>query len=300
VVLAGTGAVAGVDVRGAAPGTRETDLLSPFNSVEKVHAIVLSGGSSFGLDSASGVMQYLEEEKIGYETRVARIPIVPAAILFDLGLGGGRIIQDKRAGYLACKAAGTRVCDEGNVGAGAGATVGKLFGLDRAMKGGLGTASIHVGALCVSALVAVNALGDIIDPKSGEILAGARSSDGKRLINTMDQLRQGKYPDPRTSAQNTTIGVIATNAALTKAQAGKIAQMAHDGLARSINPVHTPSDGDTLYCLATGTLSDRPDLTLIGALAAEIVAQSVCRAVLKAKGLPGLPSHQDLMASMRG
>jgi len=149
-------------------------------------------------------------------------------------------------------------------------------------------------------LVAVNALGDIIDPKSGEILAGARSSDGKRLINTMDQLRQGKYPDPRTSAQNTTIGVIATNAALTKAQAGKIAQMAHDGLARSINPVHTPSDGDTLYCLATGTLSDRPDLTLIGALAAEIVAQSVCRAVLKAKGLPGLPSHQDLMASMRG
>lgn len=300
VILTEAGAVAGVDVRGAAPGTHETDVLNPLNSIEKVHAVVLSGGSAFGLETASGVMQYLEEQKIGHETRVARVPIVPAAILYDLGLGDARIRPDKRAGYLACKAAKTRACEEGNVGAGTGATVGKLFGLDRAMKSGLGTASVQVGSVVVSALVAVNAAGDVLDPRTGTILAGARTADGKRLINSMEQLRQGKYPGSKTSGQNTTIGVVATNASLTKAQAGKVAQMAHDGLARTINPVHTPLDGDTLFAIATGRLSTSANLTLLGSLAADVVAQAVCRAVLRARGLPGLPSHNDLVATQRG
>jgi L-aminopeptidase/D-esterase-like protein len=300
VILTEGGAVAGVDVRGGAPGTRETDLLSPLNTMEKIHAIVLSGGSAFGLETASGAMQYLEEQRIGYETRVARVPIVPAAILFDLQLGDARIRPDKRAGYLACKAASTKMCEEGNVGAGAGATVGKLFGPDRAMKGGLGMASLRVASLTISALVAVNAAGDVVDPKTGKILAGARSSDGKRLVNSTEQMRQGKYPNANVAGENTTIGVVATNAALSKVQVTKVAQMAQDGLARSINPVHTPLDGDTLFAVATGRIAGVPNLTLIGSLAAEVVSQAVCRAVLRAKGLPGLPSWQDLAAYPQG
>jgi L-aminopeptidase/D-esterase-like protein len=294
VILTEGGAVAGVDVRGAAPGTRETDLLSPLNTIEKIHAIVLSGGSSFGLETASGVMQYLEELKIGYDTQVARVPIVPAAILFDLALGDSRIRPDKRAGYLACKAASTRSCEEGNVGVGTGATVGKLFGMHRAMKSGVGTASIKVGRTVVSAMIAVNAAGDVIDPGRGIILAGARSADGKKLINSMAQMRLGQYPTPKSPNENTTIGVVATNVILTKAQASKVAQMAHDGLARTINPVHTPLDGDTLFALATGVVTATHNMTLIGSLAADVVAQAVCRAVLRAKGLPGIPSCQDL------
>jgi L-aminopeptidase/D-esterase-like protein len=300
VILTEAGAVAGVDVRGAAPGTLETDLLNPLSTVDKVHGIVLSGGSAFGLETASGVLQYLEEQGIGYETRVARVPIVPAAILFDLGLGDARIRPDKRAGYLASKAAKARACEEGNIGAGAGATVGKMFGLNRAMKSGLGTASIQVGSLRVSALIAVNAAGDVIDPKTGSILAGARTADGKRLVDTLEQMRQGKYPDPKSTSQNTTIGVVATNATLNKSQTTKVAQMAHDGLARTINPVHTPADGDTLFALATCRLTQTPNLTLIGSLAAEVVAHAVGRAVVRAKGLPGLPSSQDLAANSRG
>jgi len=299
VVLAEAGAVAGVDVRGSAPGTHETDLLSPLNTVEKVHAVVLSGGSAFGLETASGVMQYLEEQRIGYQTRVARVPIVPAAVLFDLGLGDARVRPDKRSGYLACKAARSSACEEGNVGAGAGATVGKMFGLDRAMKGGLGTASVQAGSATVAALVAVNAFGDVLDPATGAILAGARTPDGKRLVNSMEQMRQGRYPPPKASGENTTIGVVATNAALSKAQASKIAQMAHDGLARSINPVHTPQDGDTLFAIATGTANSAIDLTLLGSLAADVVARAVGRAILRAKGLPGLPSHLDLASSQK-
>src|SRR5690349_5988129 len=189
VILTESGAVAGVDVRGSAPGTHETDLLSPLNTVEKVHAVVLSGGSAFGLETASGVMQYLEEQKVGYQTRVARIPIVPAAVLFDLGLGDARIRPDKRSGYLACKAAKARACEDGNVGAGTGATVGKMFGMDRAMKGGLGAASIQTGSLTVAALVAVNAFGDVLEPATGAVLAGARTPDGKSLVNSMEQMR---------------------------------------------------------------------------------------------------------------
>lgn len=299
VILTEGGAVAGVDVRGSAPGTHETDLLSPLNTVEKIHAIVLSGGSAFGLETAAGVMQYLEEQRIGYPTRVARIPIVPAAILFDLALGDARIRPDKRSGYLACKAAKARACEEGNIGAGAGATVGKMFGMDRAMKGGLGAASIRVGPLVVASLVAVNAFGDVLDPATGVVLAGARTADGKNLVNSMEQMRLGRYSPPKTSGENTTIGVVATNSVLTKSQATKVAQMAHDGLARSINPVHTPQDGDTLFAIATGTEATAANLTLLGSLAADVVAQAVRRAIVRAKGLPGLPSHLDLASTQK-
>lgn len=294
VILTERGAVAGVDVRGSAPGTHETDLLSPLNTVEKIHAIVLTGGSAFGLETTAGVMQYLEEQRIGYETRVAKIPIVPAAVLFDLALGDARIRPDKRSGYLASKAAKARACEEGNVGAGAGATVGKLFGMDRAMKGGLGAASIQAGPVTVAALVIVNAFGDVLDSANGAILAGARTPDGKALVNSIEQIRQGRYPPPKAQGENTTIGVVATNAGLNKSQAAKMAQMAHDGLARSINPVHTPQDGDTLFAISTGGAA--ASLTLLGSLAADVVAQAVRRAILRAKGLPGLPSHLDLAA----
>ena len=299
VILTERGAVAGVDVRGSAPGTHETDLLSPLNTVEKIHAVVLSGGSAFGLEAAFGVMQYLEEQRIGYPTRVARIPIVPAAVLFDLGLGDARIRPDKRAGYLACKSAKARACEEGNVGAGTGATVGKMFGMDRAMKGGLGASSIQVGSFVVAALVAVNAFGDVLDPATGAVLAGARTPDGKTLVNSVEQMRQGRYVPPKASGENTTIGVVATNAGLSKSQATKMAQMAHDGLARCINPVHTPQDGDTLFAIATGTVTGVPDLTLLGSLAADVTAQAVRRAIVRAKGLPGLPSHLDLASSQK-
>lgn len=302
VVLCPDGAVAGVDVRGAAPGTRETELLSPVNAIEKVHAVLLAGGSAFGLDAAGGVMRWLEEREIGVEVGKARagdragesirVPIVPAAILFDLWVGDARIRPDAAAGYAACVAAGTLAPAEGSVGAGAGAAVGKLFGIERAMKGGIGSASLRVGGATVAALIAVNAVGDVIDPATGAVVAGARSEDGQRLVGTTQSLLRGEAPFPVQLGGATTIGVIATDAALTKAEATKIAQMAHDGLARSINPVHTMSDGDTLFCLATGGADSRPDLTLLGIAAAEATARAVLRAVTQAHGIggPGLPS----------
>ncbi|PYV41191.1 MAG: peptidase S58 [Acidobacteria bacterium] len=298
VILAEAGATAGVDVRGSAPGTRETDLLNPLNTVEKVHAILLAGGSAFGLEAASGVMQYLEERGIGYATRVAKVPIVPAAILFDLELGDSKVRPDKQAGYQACKNARPDSCVEGNFGAGAGATVGKLFGFERAMKSGIGTASMKAGSVIVGAIVAVNSAGDVIDPQKGRILAGARGSDGKTPLNSMEQIRQGKLDILKSSGENTTIGVVATNVALSKSQINKIAQMAHDGLARAINPVHTPVDGDALFALSTNTSSHPSgrlaELIRIGSLAADTVTRAVCRAVLAARGLPGFPSYYDL------
>jgi L-aminopeptidase/D-esterase-like protein len=298
VILCSEGAVGGVDVRGAAPGTRETELLNPINTVQQVHAIVLSGGSAFGLDTATGVMRYLEEQGIGFDTRVARVPIVPAAILFDLGVGDPKIRPDAEAGYKACKAATTSAPAEGNVGAGAGATVGKLFGMDRAMKGGVGSASIKLSdgksSLTVGAIVAVNAIGDVIDPGAGKVVAGARAKDGKTLLGSMNAILSGEPLPPSLGGQATTIGVVATDAQLDKAQATKIAQMAHDGLARAINPVHTGFDGDTIFALATGKSSRRPNVTLIGALAAEAMAQAVVRAVKAAKSISGLPSADDL------
>ncbi len=307
VILTEAGATAGVDVRGSAPGTRETDLIQPSSTVERIHAILLSGGSAFGLDAASGVMQFLEEKGIGYSTPAGKVPLVPAAILFDLQVGDPAIRPDRQAGYLACKNATAESCDEGNVGAGAGATVGKLLGFDKAMKGGTGTASIRSGGTVVGALVAVNAVGDVVDPQSGRILAGARAADGKTLANTIDQIRHGKLPPSPSLKENTTIGVVATNAPLSKSQVSKMAQMAHDGLARSINPVHTPIDGDTLFALSThvspsgDSVANVFEMIQIGALAAEAVAMAVCRAILAAKGLPALPSHHDIFGSaLRG
>jgi L-aminopeptidase/D-esterase-like protein len=297
VILCEEGAVGGVDVRGAAPGTRETDLLNPINTVQQVHAIVLSGGSAFGLETASGVMRYLEERDIGFDTRVARVPIVPAAILFDLGVGDAKIRPDAESGYKACKVATADAPAEGNVGAGAGATVGKLFGMNRAMKGGIGTAAIklHDGktSLTVGAIVAVNAVGDVIDPSTGKVIAGARTKDGKSLLGAMNAILRGEPLPPILGGTATTIGAVATDVKLDKMQATKVAQMAHDGLARAINPIHTASDGDTIFALSTGKSSRAANVTLIGALAAEAMAQAVARAVRAAKGIQGFPGAAE-------
>ena len=295
VVLCETGTVAGVDVRGAAPGTRETDLLKPDNLVEQVHAIVLTGGSAFGLDVAGGVMRWLDEHGFGLQVGPVRVPIVPAAVLFDLLLGDSRIRPDADSGYAACQAASRDAPAQGNVGAGAGATVGKLFGFERGMKGGIGTASLKVGAITVGAMVAVNATGDIVDPANGCIVAGTRGGDGRPRRATEAILR-GELPPRAQPGMATTIGIVATDALLTKAQANKLATMAHDGLARTIDPVHTMADGDTLFALATGMSGKSGEMTVLGALAATVTARAVLNAVRHARGLssPELPSVHDL------
>jgi L-aminopeptidase/D-esterase-like protein len=295
VVLCEQGAVAGVDVRGGAPGTRETDLLNPVNIVQQIYGLVLSGGSSFGLDTATGVMRYLEEKKVGYPMGpVIRVPTVPAAIIFDLEVGDWRIRPDAEAGYKASVAASSERVEEGNVGAGAGATVGKLFGAKWAMKGGLGTASLRIGktGVVVAAMAAVNAVGDVYDQHTGSILAGARAEDGKGYRNTMARIREG-YSVIAQPGRNSTVGVVATNAKLSKDQATKMAQMAHDGFGRSINPVHSPYDGDTIFALATGTFAGTVETLAIGALAAEAMSEAIVRAIRQAKGIPGYPSAGD-------
>jgi L-aminopeptidase/D-esterase-like protein len=298
VILTEAGAVAGVDVRGGAPGTRETDLLDPVNMVQKVHAIVLAGGSAFGLDAAGGVMRYLEEKGVGFDAFVAKVPIVPAAILFDLGVGNPKIRPTAECGYAAAQAATDGPVAEGSVGAGAGATVGKTGGPARSMKAGIGSAAIALpSGLVVAALVAVNAVGDIIDPATGRVVAGVRNADGKGFADARVLVRSGalgrRDPPPR-PGENTTIGVIATNAVLTKVEATKVAQMAHDGYARAISPVHTPGDGDTIFALATGTLAGEGNAGLVGALAAEVMADAIVRAATQASGLPGIPAARDL------
>ncbi len=302
VILCRKGAVAGVDVRGGAPGTRETDLLNPINLVEKVHAIVLAGGSAFGLDAASGVMRYLEENKIGFNTGVAKVPIVPSAILFDLNLGRADVRPDSAMGALAAASARDLTASdppaEGNVGAGTGASVGKMFGMTLAMKSGLGTASMDIGGgVIVGAIVAVNAFGDVVDPKTGEIIAGLRSGKvGPLRIGKKDQFADtlammknqiGRGALGFASRGNTVIGAVATNAKLTKAQATKVAQMAQDGIARTIRPAHTMLDGDVIFALSTGT--KKADVSTIGAFAAEVMAQAILRAVKMAKAAGGLP-----------
>lgn len=285
VVLARKGAVAGVDVRGAAPGTRETDLLQPANLVTQVHAVLLSGGSAWGLDAAAGVMRWLEEHDIGLPTAYALVPIVPAAVIYDLGVGDARIRPDAQTGYAACEAARPQAPAQGNVGAGAGALVGKLMGMQRAMKGGVGTASVRAGDCTVGAMVVCNAVGDVLEPASGQLLAGARTVDGRSLMGTRDALLQGQLPQNVLAASNTTIGVVATDAVLTKAQAQRMAMAAHDGLARSINPVHTSFDGDTLFALGTGAGAKSVDMLLLTTLAAEATARATVNAILAARGL---------------
>ncbi len=303
VLLFENGAVGGVDVRGSAPGTRETDLLDPINTVQRVHGIVLSGGSAFGLDSASGVMRYLEEHGIGFDVGIAKVPIVPAAILFDLGVGGRPDIRPGAdCGYRAAAAATTARLAEGSVGAGAGATVGKLGGPGRSMKAGVGTASItFADGLTVAAVIAVNAIGDVVDPATGQVVAGVRSGveGGPKFADARLIVRSGALNRP-IPGRNTTIGVIATNAVLTKAQAKKIAGMAHDGLARSIYPVHTPSDGDAPFAVATGPHDAPANVMAIGALAADVAAEAVLRSVHEATGVEGIPAIRDLAAEAAG
>jgi L-aminopeptidase/D-esterase-like protein len=275
------GAVAGVDVRGAAPGTRETDLLDPACLVERVHAIVLAGGSVFGLDAACGVVRYLEERAVGFDTGTARVPIVPAAVIYDLAVGEGHLRPDWRMGYEACKRASRSLLQEGQVGAGAGATVGKILGHSFASPGGIGTASMKLpDGSTVGAIVVVNAFGDITDPASGQILLGARRPDGRGWLDTAraltsSRIDQMKAPGPFSTIENTTLAVVATDAELTKAQAKRVASMAHDGMARAIRPVHTMFDGDTIFVLSTGRA--RSDVNIIGSAAAEVVARAIAR-----------------------
>jgi L-aminopeptidase/D-esterase-like protein len=294
VVLFDQGAVAGIDVRGAAPGTRETDLLNPINTVQRINAIVLSGGSAYGLSTADGVVRYLAERRVGYAVGEVVVPIVPAAILYDLELGDSSIRPDAEAGYQACLAAKAGPIQEGSVGAGAGALVGQMFGLKRAMKSGLGTASVHIPGtdLVVAALIAVNPAGDVRDPRSGAILAGARTPDGTGFADTMAQILNG-YRVQGKAGTHTTIGVVATNGSFDKPAMTKIAQMSHDGLARTINPIHTPYDGDALFAVSTGTSETKADLGAVGAIAAEVVARAIIRAVQTATGTAGLPAMQE-------
>jgi len=290
VVLCEAGGVGGVDVRGAAPGTRETDLLRPMNLVERVHAIVLCGGSAFGLAAADGVMRFLEARGCGFEVGTVKVPIVPAAVIFDLMVGDATVRPDAAMGMAACRAATAGPIEEGTVGAGTGATVGKLWGPVSAMKGGVGTWSLTLpGGVIVGALVVVNAFGDVWDDERGQILAGARDPATGRFLDTARRLLS---VDPgRVFAAHTTLCVVATNAKLTKEEANKLAQLAHNGLARVIRPVHSPYDGDTAFALSLG--ESRAYLAALGEAAAQVVAAAIKRAVRFARGVPGVLGLAD-------
>lgn len=295
VVLCPPNTVGGVDQRGGAPGTRETDLLRPLHLVQHVNAVLLAGGSAYGLDAAGGVMRYLEERQIGFHVGVGVVPIVPAAILFDLDVGDPAIRPDAAMGYAACLAASDAPVEEGCVGAGAGARVGKLFGFGFSCKSGLGTALIALdGGIQVAALVAVNAVGDVVD-ETGRILAGTRQPpEGQTFAGALNILRgmAALPPYPAGTGSNTIIGVIATNATLTKEETNKVAQMAHDGLARAVRPSHTMLDGDTIFALASGT-GGPANVSVIGAFAAEAMAEAIRRAVLTTTPLAGLPAGRE-------
>lgn len=295
VVICRNGAVAAVDVRGGAPGSRETELLRPGNLVERAHAVLISGGSSFGLDAAAGVMRYLEEQGVGFKLGQSTIPIVPAAILFDLNLITGLVRPGPDEGFQACLASSSGAVDEGSVGAGTGATVGKLLGMERATKGGIGTASLQLpDGTMVGALVAVNAYGGVIDHCTGEIVAGPRKDDATGFHDSVELLLKHDKESPHSASLNTTIAVVATDATLTKDQAQYLARVSHDGLALTIRPCHTIRDGDTVFALATGATSITPDLTQLGAAAVEVLARSVLRAIEMSEGLGGVPSAKDV------
>jgi L-aminopeptidase/D-esterase-like protein len=303
VIIYPKGAVGGVDQRGGAPGTRETDLLRPMHMVDKIHAVLLTGGSAFGLDAAGGVMKFLEEKKFGFNTGVARVPIVPAAVIFDLALGQSDIRPSAEMGYLACQIATHLSPKQGNFGAGTGASVGKILGMNQAMKSGIGTDCIELGGnLKVAAMMVVNAFGDVVEPKSSNIIAGARTlqkgplkiGTNNYFANSLETMKSfiGKTVLNLANRQNTVIGVVVTNAVLTKEEANKVAQMAHNGIAKTIRPAHTMFDGDTIFVMATGKY--HADVSLIGAYAAEVVAQAIVNAVIFAEPAGGLPSVQSI------
>jgi L-aminopeptidase/D-esterase-like protein len=295
ILVDGEGAAGGVAQRGGAPGTRETDLLDPANMVDKVNAVVLAGGSAFGLEAATGTVKWLEEHNIGWPTGVAKVPIVPAAILFDLPVGGKPNVRPTAdCGYQAAGAATNEPVKEGTIGAGAGATVGKSGGGGRSMKSGLGSYSVTLpNGLSVGAIVAVNAVGDIIDPDTGKVVAGVRNPDNT-FADARKILRSGQTGQQPRPGENTTIGLVATNAKLTKTQAQRMAMMADDGFARAIFPSHTMGDGDTVFALATGQWNGEANITQIGALAADVMARAIVRAATEATGLPNLPAARDL------
>ena len=294
VVLCTEGAVAGVDVRGSAPGTRETDLMRPGNLVQEVHAILLSGGSAYGLDAASGVMRYLEERNVGFRIGPGVVPIVPAAIIFDLGLITHLVRPGPEDGYAACLNATSEPPEEGSVGAGTGATVGKVLGRALATKGGLGTASIRVGDVTVGALAVVNAVGDIVNPDTGQVLAGPRDEENRTFFRSVEVIANPpKKLEPQASPTNTTLAVVATNARLNKEQANKLAQVGQDGLALAVRPCHTMSDGDVVFALATGKSDAEIDMRRLCSAATLAVAQAIVRAAVTAKGLGGVPSAKE-------
>ena len=304
VVLSREGAVGGVDVRGAAPGTRETDLLRPDNSVERVHGILLSGGSAYGLAAADGVMRYLEEQGCGHRVGPFIVPIVPAAIIFDLGLGSSDVRPGPAEGYEASVSASSGPVAQGTVGGGTGATVGKAYGREHGMKGGVGSASIDLGdGVVLAALAVVNAIGAVCDPDTGELLAGPRDADGT------PREAVGIYADPafgeRSAASdasplgspasaNTTLGVVATNVGLTKAHASRLAAVAHDGLALAVRPAHTPHDGDAVFALATGAVDAPEEYLRLCALAPSVMARAIVNAVRHATSLHGIPSLEEV------
>lgn len=296
VALALEGAVGGVDVRGASPGTRETDLLRSENTVALVNGVVLSGGSAYGLSAADGVMRFLEERGAGHRVGDHVVPIVPAAIIFDLGVGDGSVRPGSAEGYAAACAATAGPLAQGSVGAGTGATVGKALGRERAMKGGLGCASLDLGdGLALAALAVVNAVGSIHDPDSGALLAGPRGADGAPLESALIYADHayGKANDGRRGPEplgNTTIGVVATNLALTKAQANRLAATAHDGIALAVRPAHTPRDGDTMFALAAGEIDAPEEFTRLCALTPTVVARAIVSGVMHAESLHGFPA----------
>ena len=292
VVLCQDGFTAGVDVRGAGPGTRETDLLRAENLVQKVHAVFLTGGSAYGLDVGGGIMKFLEEKNVGFDVGVGVVPIVPGAVLFDLALGDAKVRPDFKMGYEAAKSAKDKDETEGNFGAGCGASVGKILGNDFAMKSGIGQSSIKIGDLVVSSIVALNALGDIFDYEEGKRIGGVYDRKNKKFLDTNSLYEKRLNDYNQFSPANTTISVIATNARLTKANCNKISQMAHDGYARSINPVHTMNDGDTVFTLASGEVS--ADINLVGILAAKTISRSIANAIYSAKDSGGLVSYNSI------
>lgn len=292
VVICEEGATAGVDVRGGSPGTRETDLLDPVNLVQQIHAVVLSGGSAFGLDAASGVMEYLEQKGIGFDVAVTKVPIVCSAVLFDLTFGDFKVRPDKQMGYKACENASDNVCLEGCIGAGTGATIGKILGPEYSMKSGLGTYCVQVGDLMVGAIVAVNCLGDVYDSDTDRIIGGVLKED-KKSIGSTEEIMMKQYNDKKNLfSGNTTIGVIVTNAKLTKCEAKKLASMSHNGYGRAMRPAHSMFDGDTIFTMATGKIE--ADLNTIGFLAASVMEKAIVKAVKSANSMYGYLSYSDI------
>ena len=290
VIICEKGATCGVDVRGGGPGTRETDLLDPINMIQKVHAVVLSGGSAFGLESTCGVSKYLEEQNIGFDVGVAKVPIVTGAVLFDLAVGNPKCRPNIEMGYEACKNANDKELKQGNYGAGCGATIGKIKGPNFAMKGGIGSHSIKLdNGLVVSALIAVNAFGDVYE--DGKVIAGVLNDDKTEVLNSYELMKNG-INKGGFNIDNTTIGIVVTNAKLDKAGCKKVSQMAHNGYAKSIFPIHTPHDGDTIFTMATGEIES--DITLLGSLAAEVVEKSVINAIKNAENVNNIISYKDI------